>query len=185
MQQRNQQIATSTNGVNSVILNIGQMNNFGVELEAVAVPAKGLELSWNAALNHARYAELPLFNFTDNRTQSYAGNQPINTPWVTSMLAAQYTYALGAGKQQPAIFVRDEWRYLGRYYFDYYNQDQQMGYGLLNARAGVSARHLELAFWVRNTFDRKYITYGSLSAQSPTYLQSLPRFLGTTLTAKF
>jgi iron complex outermembrane receptor protein len=64
-------------------------------------------------VNHARYAELPLFNFTDNRTQRYAGNQPINTPVVTSMLAAQYTYALGQGQQQPALFVRGEWRYLG------------------------------------------------------------------------
>ena len=171
--------------MNSVILNIGQMNNFGVELEAAAVPVKGLELSWNAALNHARYAELPLFNFTDNRTQSYAGNQPINTPVVTSMLAAQYTYSLGQGKQQPALFVRGEWRYLGHYYFDYYNQDGQGAYGLINARAGVSVRNVELAFWIRNAFDRKYISYGSLSAQSPTYLQSLPRFLGTSLTAKF
>jgi iron complex outermembrane receptor protein len=185
LQQRNQQIVTSTNGVTSAILNIGTMNNFGAELEAAAVPVQGLELTWNAAYNHARYAELPLFNYTANRTESYAGSQPINTPVVSSMLAAQYTYALGQSKQQPAVFVRGEWRYLGRYYFDYYNQDSQSAYGLLNARAGVSVRHLDLAFWVRNLFDRKYISYGSLSAQSPTYLQSLPRFLGTTLTAKF
>ena len=185
LQQRNQQIASTTNGLNSVILNIGKMNNFGVEVEAAAVPAKGLEISWNAAYNHARYAELPLFNYTDNRLQSYAGNQPINTPVVSSMLAAQYTYALGQGRQQSALFVRGEWRYLGHYYFDYYNQDGQTAYGLLNARAGVSARHLELAFWVRNLFDRRYITYGSLSPQAPLYLQSLPRLLGTTLTAKF
>jgi iron complex outermembrane receptor protein len=185
LQQRNQQIASTTNGLNSLILNIGQMNNFGVELEAAAVPAKGLEISWNAAYNHARYAELPLFNYTENRAQSYAGNQPINTPVVSSMLAVQYTYTLGQSRQQPAVFVRGEWRYLGHYYFDYYNQDGQAAYGLLNARAGVSVRRLELAFWVRNLFDRKYITYGSLSPQAPLYLQSLPRLLGTTLTAKF
>jgi iron complex outermembrane receptor protein len=185
LQQRNQQIATSTNGLNSAILNIGRMNNFGLELEAAAVPVKGLELSWNAAYNHARYAALPLYNYASNRTQEYAGNQPINTPVVTSMLAVQYTYALGQGKQQPALFVRGEWRYLGRYYFDYYNQDGQPGYALFNARAGVSSRHLELAFWARNVFERRYITYSSLSPQSPLYMQSLPRMLGTTLTAKF
>jgi iron complex outermembrane receptor protein len=185
LQQRNQQIATSTNGLNNAILNIGQMNNFGVELEAAAVLAKGLELSWNAAYNHARYAALPLYNYADNRTQEYAGNQPINTPVVSSMLAAQYTYSLGQGKQPPALFVRGEWRYIGHYYFDYYNQDGQSGYGLLNARAGVRSRHMELAFWVRNIFERRYITYSSLSPQSPLYMQSLPRMLGTTLTAKF
>ena len=185
LQQRNQQIGTSTNGINYAVLNVGKMNNYGAELEAAAVPAKGLELSWNAAYNHARYAALPLYNFTDNRTQDYRGNRPINTPVVTSMLAAQYTYALGQGRQQPAVFVRGEWRYLGHYYFDYYNQDGQGGYALFNARAGVSSRHLELAFWVRNVFERQYITYGSLSPQSPTYLQGLPRLLGTTLTAKF
>jgi iron complex outermembrane receptor protein len=185
LQQRNQQIATSTNGLNNAILNIGQMNNFGVELEAAAVPVKGLELSWNAAYNHARYATLPLFNYAENRTQEYAGNQPINTPVVSSMLAAQYTHHLGQGKQQPALFVRGEWRYIGRYYFDYYNQDGQSGYALFNARAGVSSRHLELALWVRNVFERRYITYSSLSPQAPLYMQSLPRLLGTTLTAKF
>ncbi len=185
LQQRNQQIVTSTNGINSAVLNIGTMGNVGAELEAAAVPAKGLELSCNAAYNQANYLKLPLYNDTDKRTESYAGNQPINTPVVSSMLAAQYTYVLGQGQQQPAVFVRGEWRYTGRYYFDYYNQDSQSGYGLLNARAGVSVRHLELAFWVRNAFDRRYISYGSLSAQSPTYLQSLPRLLGTTLTAKF
>ena len=101
------------------------------------------------------------------------------------MLAAQYTYALGQGKRQPALFVRGEWRYLGHYYFDYYNQDGQNAYGIVNARAGVSSRHLELAFWARNVFERRYITYSSLSPQSPLYMQSLPRMLGTTLTAKF
>jgi iron complex outermembrane receptor protein len=185
LQQRSQQIATTTNGLNNAILNIGQMNNFGLELEAAAVPVKGLELSWNAAYNHARYAELPLYNYAQNRTQEYKGNQPINTPVVSSMLTAQYTYALGRGKQQPALFVRGEWRYLGHYYFDYYNQDGQGAYGLMNARAGVSSRHLELSFWGRNVFERRYITYGSLSPQSPSYMQSLPRLLGTTLTAKF
>ena len=51
--------------------------------------------------------------------------------------------------------------------------------------AGQSVRHLKLAFWVRNAFDRRYITHNSLSTQAPSYLQSLPRLLGTTLTAKF
>ena len=185
LRQRHQQIASSTNGLNSVILNVGTMHNYGGELEAAAVLVKGLEVSWNAAYNHARYAALPLYNYQENRTQQYAGNRPINTPVVTSLLAAQYTYALGQGRQRPAAFVRGEWRYLGRYYFDYYNQDTQPGYALFNARAGVSSRHLELAFWVRNVFERKYLTYGSLSPQAPTYLQSLPRLLGTTLTAKF
>jgi len=49
----------------------------------------------------------------------------------------------------------------------------------------VSLRHLELAFWVRNVFERTYITYSSLSPQSPLYMQGLPRLLGSTLTAKF
>jgi hypothetical protein len=38
---------------------------------------------------------------------------------------------------------------------------------------------------VRNIIERRYITYSSLSPQSPLYMQSLPRMLGTTLTANF
>jgi iron complex outermembrane receptor protein len=92
-------------------------------------------------------------------------------PEVTSLLAAKYNYPLGPGKQPLAVFVRGEWRYLGRSYFD--------------ARADISSQHLELAFWVRNVFERKYLTYGLLSPQSLTYMQSLPRLLSITLTAKF
>lgn len=50
---------------------------------------------------------------------------------------------------------------------------------------GLSVCHLKLAFWVRNAFDRRYIIYGSLSPQAPSYLQSIPRLLGTTLPTKF
>jgi iron complex outermembrane receptor protein len=106
-------------------------------------------------------------------------------PEVTSLLAAKYNYPLGPGKQPLAVFVRGEWRYLGRSYFDYYNQDGQRGYALFDARADISSQHLELAFWVRNVFERKYLTYGLLSPQSLTYMQSLPRLLSITLTAKF
>jgi iron complex outermembrane receptor protein len=117
--------------------------------------------------------------------QEHAGNQPSNTYVVTSLLAAKYTYPLGPGKKPPAVFVRGEWRYLGRSYVDYYSQDGQPGYVLFNARAGVSSQHLELAFWVRNVLERKHLAYGSLSPQLPTYMQSLPRLLDTTFTAKF
>lgn len=180
LEQHNQQISTSMDGLNQLILNVGEMHNKGAELEVTTLPVKGLQIDWNASYSYARYTSLLLFSTTANQVVNYKGNQPINNPPISSMLATQYTYPFKGSKQRLAAFVRGEYRYLSKYYFDFINGYGQPSYSLFNAKAGVSTKHFELDGWIRNITDRKYIPYGSFG----TFLLGTPRTYGLTLIAK-
>ncbi len=181
LQQHNQQISTAMDGINALILNVGEMRNKGIELEMTALPVKGLQIDWNASFSHARYASLLLYSAEADAVVNFEGNRPINTPPISSMLAAQYTYDFARSKQQLAAFARAEYRYLGRYYFDFINGLNQPGYNLFNFKAGISTRRFELSGWMRNAGGAKYIAYGSFGS----FMLGSPRTYGTTLTAKF
>lgn len=180
LEQLNQQISTSHDGVNQLILNVGTVHNKGAELEVSAVPVKGLQFDWNASFSYARYTSLLLYSATANEVVNYKGNQPIYNPPVSSMLAAQYTYGFKGSKQQSAVFVRGEYRYLDKYYFDFVNGLSQPAYSLFNLKAGVSNKHFELDGWMRNVTGKKYIPYGSFG----TFLLGSPRTYGLTLITK-
>jgi iron complex outermembrane receptor protein len=181
LEQHNQQISTAMDGINALILNVGEMHNKGIELEVTALPVKGLQFDWNASFSHARYISLLLYDATAGAVANFKGNRPINTPPVSSMLAAQYTYDFTGSKQKLAAFVRGEYRYLGKYYFDFVNGLSQPAYSLFNAKSGISTRNYELNFWARNITDKNYVAYGSFGA----FLLGSPRTYGTTLIARF
>ncbi|WP_207431439.1 TonB-dependent receptor [Sabulibacter ruber] len=139
-----------------VTRNVGELTSKGVEVELNAAPAKGLEVTYGFGFTDAEYNNLIVGSGEEE--VNLEGNKQIFTPNVTSMLALQYGYDLGAA-QKLRLVARGEWRYLGKQYFDLANQLSQEGYGLLNARVGVQTRRLELFLWGRNLTDEKYIDY--------------------------
>ena len=181
LEQHNQQISTAMDGINALILNVGEMHNKGVELEITALPVKGLQIDWNASYSHARYSSLLLYSAEAKAVVDFKGNRPINTPPLSSMLSAQYTYDFSGNKNKLSAFVRGEYRALGEYYFDFINGSSQPAYSLFNAKAGISNKRLELNFWARNVGDKKYVAYGSFGS----FLLGSPRTYGTTLIARF
>jgi len=181
LEQHNQQISTAMDGINALILNVGEMHNRGVEVEVTALPVKGLQIDWNASYSHARYASLLLYSAETNAVVDFKGNRPINTPALSSMLAAQYNYDFPGKHRKLTAFVRAEYRALGEYYFDFINGLSQPDYGLFNGKAGLNTKNFELNFWARNISDKKYVAYGSFSS----FLLGSPRTYGTTLIAKF
>ncbi|KEQ28252.1 hypothetical protein N180_01055 [Pedobacter antarcticus 4BY] len=181
LEQHNQQISTAMDGINALILNVGEMHNKGVELELTVLPVKGLQIDWNASYSHARYTSLLLYSADAGAVVDFKGNKPINTPPVSSMLAAQYSYDFAGSKHNLSAFIRGEYRYLGSYEFDFINDKNQSAYSLFNSKAGISTIHFELNFWARNITDKKYIAYGSFNS----FLLGSPRTYGTTLIAKF
>lgn len=180
LQQKDQQVGSSTDGVNYLTLNAGDMNNFGIETEVAMIPVKNLSLEWNAALPDAKYAKLELYDYATASTINYKNNHPINNPEFSSMLAAQYNYPIQKSKQNISLFLRGEYRYIGRYYLDFINTYSQPGYGIVNARAGLTAKNYEIAVWGRNINDKRYVSWGYGS-----YLLGSPRMYGVTLTGKF
>ncbi len=163
----------------TVTRNAGKLNSKGAELELSATAAKGLQLDYNFGYTDAVYKTLKLSQY--GNAVDLAGKKQIFTPEITSMLAMQYSTSI-CKWQQLKLVVRGEWIYLGKQYFDLSNSISQNGYSLLNTRAGVSAKNIEIMFWGRNLGDKKYIAYaydfGAVHLGNPqTY--------GVTLTGRF
>ncbi len=179
------QVTTTTDGINAFYLNLGDFKSTGIETELTAIVAKGLQAQWNFSYTDGKFTKLQLFDNATATTKDYSGNRIIFAPPVTSMLALQYNYQLGKNNGGSSLFVRGEWRFVGKYYFDYYNQTSQDAYGLLNTRVGLTTKKFDVAFWVRNLTDERYVTYGNQSPSFPLYMVSNPRTWGVTVTAKF
>jgi len=140
----------------TLIRNAGKLTSKGIEAELASVFAKGFEVSYNVGYTHARYDALKLSS--GGAEIDLKGNRQLFTPDITSMLALQYS--LGLDKRNVAkLIMRGEWIYTGVTYFDFANSIRQSSYHLLNARAGVALRHLEITGWLRNITDTKYIAY--------------------------
>lgn len=179
------QVSTTNDGFNYYYLNLGNFKSTGVETELTGILAKGLQAQWNFSYTDGKFTKLQLFDDATGKTKDYSGNKIIFAPPITSMLTLQYNYQLQKNKAGISLFARGEWRHVGKYYFDYYNVNKQNAYGLLDARLGLTANKFDIAFWVRNLTNKRYVTYGSQSPSFNLFMVSNPRMWGITLTGKF
>jgi iron complex outermembrane receptor protein len=140
----------------TVTRNTGKLTSKGAEVELAAMLLKGLQLFYNAGINDATYKTLKLAQ--NGQEINLEGKHQIYTPSMTSMLAAQYDYPMGAARNMKLV-LRGEWVYLGDHYFDLANTIRQPAYSLLNTRFGVAFKNVEVMFWGRNLTDKKYISY--------------------------
>ncbi len=138
----------------TVTKNAGRLNSKGIEAELAVKPAKGWEGSLNIGYTDATYQTLKLSS--NGGSTDLAGKRQVFTPDLTSSMAIQYDRSIG---KKLGIFVRGEWIYIGKEYFDLANSIVQDPYSLLNTRFGVSMKRLEIACWMRNIGDKKYIAY--------------------------
>ena len=174
LQQRNQQINIIENGF-FLIRNTGNLNNFGTEIEVMALPVRGLQVQWNASTSNAEYTSLTAYIQGKNR--DLTGNKALFNPAFASFLAVQYRYPVS---EQLFVFARGEQRYSGAYYLNFDNVIRQSPFSVYNARAGVTFRNAELAIWGRNLFDAHYRTWAT-----GLFLLSAPRQWGVTLSNRF
>lgn len=179
-QQKDQQVSTSQDGINYASLNVGDMNNLGFESEINAIPFKNLQIDWTASASQSFYEKLELFDAATNAVKNYVGNKAINNPALLSTVAVQYGMPFSKSAQNYKAFIRGEYKYIGEYQLDFVNTYQQNGYNMLNARAGITSKHLDIALWVRNLNDVRYVAFGYGA-----YLAGSPRMWGVTLTGKF
>ncbi len=161
----------------TITKNTGQLTSKGIEVEVLAIPAKGLLLQYAFGSTDASFDKLEIAS--QGESVNLASKHPIFTPSMTSLLAAQYTYPLKANVN---MFVRGEWKYIGTTYFDVSNTIQQSPYHLLNAKAGVASPKIALSFWTKNLSGTKYISYGY---DFGVIQFGDPAIYGTTLSYKF
>lgn len=140
----------------TITRNTGKLTSKGAEVELAATPVKGLQANYNFGFTHAAYSVLKLAQ--QGVEVDMSGNRQIFTPEVTSMLALEYGHELSR-KHRIKGFLSGEWIFLGRQYFDLANTITQNPYSLINAKAGVGIKNIEVEFWTRNLTDKLYIAY--------------------------
>ena len=138
----------------TITKNTGKLNSKGAEIELAALPVRGLEIYYQAGFTNAEYKTLKVPQ--NGAEVDLSGKKQLFTPDMTSMLALQYQFAVTPAVQ---LMARGEWQYLGEQYFDLANNIRQSPYNLLNTRAGIITRYVDLFFWGRNWGNRKYISY--------------------------
>ena len=119
-------------------------------------PLKGLQVDYNFGYTDATYQALKVSQ--NGSVVDLNGKKQIYTPGCTSMLASQYSFYLSPDHTIKLV-ARGEWLYLGKEYFDVANTISQNSFSLFNARVGISSKHIDIFFWARNIFDKKYISY--------------------------
>lgn len=140
----------------TITKNTGKLTSKGAEIELAAAPVKGFEINYNFGYTDAKYTSLKVPQ--DGEVVDLNGNKQIYTPDITSMLAAQYTYAFGR-KGSLKLIGRAEWKYIGTEYFDLANNISQSPYSLVNLKLGLSTKWIDVFFWSRNTGNQKFIAY--------------------------
>ncbi|OKS85046.1 TonB-dependent receptor [Mucilaginibacter polytrichastri] len=163
----------------TVTKNAGRLNSKGAELRLNATPVKWIAFDYNFGYTHARYTDLVIGD--NGAVADLKGNHQIYTPNITSMLAAQYNYALG-GPQMARLIARAEWRYLGDQYFDLANQIEQKAYSKFNGRIGLETKNFSLFLWESNIANKKVIDYAYDFGAS--HLAN-PRTYGVSLSTNF
>jgi len=138
----------------TVIKNAGGLVSKGFEAELQGIILPGLEMTYHFGYTHAEYTSGVLSQ--NGNEVGLAGKRQVFTPDITSMLAAQYNRPVS---KKVDVFIRGEWYYFGRQYFDLSNQQVQTSYRLFNASAGCIFPGLRLSVWFRNIGDTRYIAY--------------------------
>jgi len=140
----------------TVVKNAGKLESKGLEYEIAAIPVNGLTINYSGGLTDSKY--LTFTTGQNGAVVDLAGKKQIFTPVLTNLLTMQFQHKLDK-KGKASLVLRGEYKIMGRQYFDIANTIEQKMYRLLNYKAGVQTKNLDVFVWVRNAGNTKYIDY--------------------------
>ncbi len=167
--------------------NLGDVQTRGIEFEGTIIPVKNLELDASLGLNSGKYQDFTLtrVNFTTFTEEkiNVSDKKLTNAPNHTFFLAAQYGIPL---TKTAKLSLRGEYRSVGKFFTDLQNTLEQPSYSLINTRVNLQVANFNLAFWVQNIGNTRYLIYGSGDTSfGRSVRMASPRTLGATLTYNF
>jgi iron complex outermembrane receptor protein len=176
-------------GFLSDIVNAGEATIQGLEVEFVALPLPGLQLSGNVGLIRANYEKFTGRDPATNLPVDRAGLDFKHTPPWTYTLAAAYSLPL---EDLGVLTARAEWFSQGRVFQNTENDPtiKQGKYGLLSARLSLLLpdERTEVALFGRNLLDRRYIANAvplSVSLGFNSIYWNEPRMFGLEVSHRF
>lgn len=164
--------------------NLGDVQTKGLEFDATMIPVKNLELDASLGLNSGKYKDFRLtrvdFATASETNIDVSGKKLANAPSHTFYVAMQYGIPLSATAK---LSLRGEYRSVGQFYTDLQNTLNQPTYSLINTRVNLQVAKLNVAFWVQNLGNTRYLIYGSGDTSfGRSVRMASPRTLGLTLT---
>ncbi|WP_320044295.1 TonB-dependent receptor [uncultured Desulfobacter sp.] len=186
-----QQLYQSIGGA-TLITNAAESTSQGIEIELVARPVTGLELTAGIGFTDVTFDEFKKAVY-DTDTASATYGQKIGETDMSgksNALIPEYTYTLGAQyRWMSGFFSRIEFQGVGDYYLNLDNSKKQEAYALVNARVGYEGECFEVVLWVKNLFDKEYAVAGA-SPNSTTRdvwygAEGPPLTFGVTFTKRF
>lgn len=149
------QLDLSTGG--QVAINANEAEIKGGELEFVALPAEGWELSASYGYNNAEFTDF-------NDTGLFDGNKLPNAPESTLNLGVRYAHALAGNR---SLVTRLDYRRNGKIYYAEDNLIYQPAFDTVDALLSLEGTQWTVSLWGKNIFDERYVTSAFSRLTSP------------------
>ena len=168
--------------VQRITENAAKATTKGFEIEALAYPIDGLQITGNIGVTDATYDDFPnaVSDFSDASIDR-SGETFNNVPEFTSFLAIQYSMEIDAGDAevlQGWLTPRFEWYYQSEVHLlgPELADTVQSGYNLLNARLSYSFwdDRAQVALWGKNLADQTYLNWSTGTVSTFGFLVNFP-----------
>lgn len=192
---KNRQASTKDASGQSVTYNVGDVRDYGIELEAGTRPVNGFSAYGSLTYTNS----VMLSDFT-----TYVSGAPVVLPTTGKTFVNTPTWLAGIGLSytKGGFFTDFKTRYTGMRYSTLMNDQQIPGYVTADLSLGYRFKNSGfmknpmLRVNVANLFDTHYlnsiestttnaVTYSTLTGTQPTYMQGAPRFASVTFSAEF
>lgn len=175
---RHMQITSTIQGVGNITTNAGHTDSKGAELNIVARPLKGLQLTANYGYTYARF-----LSYVKSETVNYTNNRLPMVPNHTLSVDANYT--INPTGWLDRVMFNVGLRGLGRIYWAEDNLVSQNFYTTLNAKVALTKGIVTWEFWGKNLTDTNYMAYGFKSSSGNYAQAGKPLMFGTTIELNF
>ncbi len=175
---RHMQITSTIQGVGNITTNAGHTDSRGAELNIVARPLKGLQLTANYGYTYARF-----LSYVKSEKVNYTNNRLPMVPNHTLSVDANYT--INPTGWLDRVMFNVGLRGLGRIYWAEDNLVSQNFYTTLNAKVALTKGIVTWEFWGKNLTDTNYMAYGFKSSSGNYAQAGKPLMFGTTIELNF
>lgn len=171
---RNQQLPTSSSNGSRMITNAERVSSCGLETSIRILPYENLSFAIHYGFTHSDFRQ-----FEENGI-SYRGKTVPFAPQQTLSLAGTYELPIKNCKHLSAIRFSTDWTAMGKIYWNEENTRSQNFYGLLNGSITLVQGDYSLSGWVRNATDSDYKTFYFESIGNEFAQRGMPITFGAT-----
>lgn len=177
---KNQQVYQPVpSGQGSMLTNAGRSESRGLEAEVTFKPSSMLETTVNVGSTRAVFTQ-----YQKNDSTNLDGNFLPYAPR-TTLHIAQNIFIPVKKRWLNRVALNINYQGIDKLYWSDENTTSQSYYGLLNATATLSTKHVDLSFWAKNIFNTDFRVFQFTALGNNYAQQGIPAIFGTRLKMTF